>query len=98
MGEVRGRPTMNPGLFRKGGKSHLRQGLRNKQDSTHQAFSRVAVHSRHSELEASRRVMNITLCAFVPGSDALNKKDVEIGSQAARGGRSSWARPAEARA
>lgn len=42
--------------------------------------------------------MNITLCAFVPGSDTLNKKDVEMGSQAARGGRSSWARPAEARA
>lgn len=30
--------------------------------------------------------MNVTLCAFVPGSDALNKKDVETGSQAARGG------------
>ena len=73
-------------LIRKGGTSHLPQGLRNKQDSTQQAFSRVAVHSRHSKLEASRRVMNVTLCAFVPGSDALNKKDVETGSQAARGG------------
>lgn len=48
-------------LIGKGGTSHLPQGLRNKQDSTHQAFSRVAVHSGHSKLEASRKVMNITL-------------------------------------
>lgn len=34
-------------------KSHLPQGLPTKQDSTHQAFSRVVVHSRRSKLEAS---------------------------------------------
>lgn len=56
------RRTLEPRrLLRKGGTSHLPQGLRNKQDRTHQAFSRVAVHSRHSKLEASGRVMNITL-------------------------------------
>lgn len=54
----------------KRGTSLLPQRLRTRQNSTHQAFVRVVVHSRRSEIETNSWAMDITLRAFVPGSDA----------------------------
>lgn len=42
--------------------------------------------------------MNVTLCAFVSGSDALNKKGCGDRKPGGKGRLPSWARPAEARA
>lgn len=60
----------------KRGTSLLPQGLRTRQNSTHQAFVRVVVHSRRSERDAKSWAMDTTLRAFVPGSDAPNQKVV----------------------